>query len=61
MKRIQNYLVCLFVLGMLVLPYRAFAFIGLDVGVGYWRQTPTGTMEYKPTSAVLARSTSRMT
>jgi outer membrane protein len=51
MKRTQNYLVCLFVLSMLVIPYQAFAFFALDVGVGYWRQTPTGTMDYKPTSA----------
>jgi outer membrane protein len=24
----------------------------MDVGVGYWRQAPTGTMDYKPTSAL---------
>ncbi len=52
MKRTQSYIICLFVLSMLVIPYQAFAFFGLDVGVGYWRQTPTGTMDYKPTSAV---------
>lgn len=52
MKRIRGAVVCLFVLAMLVVPYRAFAFIGLDAGVGYWRQTPTGTLDYKPTSAI---------
>jgi len=50
MKRIRGYVVCLFVLAMLVVPYRAFAFIGLDIGVGYWRQTPTGALQYKPVS-----------
>jgi outer membrane protein len=52
MKRTQMYLVCLFVLAVLVIPYQAFAFFAMDVGVGYWRQTPTGTLDYKPTSAL---------
>jgi len=47
MKRAHVYLVCLFVLAMLVVPYRAFAFIGLDVSVGAWQQTPSGTLDYK--------------
>ncbi|HEY6012297.1 MAG TPA: hypothetical protein VIX18_12610, partial [Nitrospirota bacterium] len=47
MKRYQVYLVCLFVLAALVAPYRAFAFIGLEVGVGGWQQNPSGTMAYK--------------
>jgi outer membrane protein len=51
MKSIRCYVVCLFILAMLVVPYRAFAFIGLDAGVGYWRQTPSGTLAYKPISA----------
>lgn len=50
MKRIRGYVVCLFVLMMLIVPHRAFALFGLDAGVGYWRQTPTGTLDYKPTS-----------
>jgi outer membrane protein len=50
MKRTQIYIVGLFVLAMLVIPYQAFAFFALDVGVGYWRQTPTGTLNYKPVS-----------
>ena len=52
MNKIRGYVVCLFVLAMLVVPYRAFAFIGVDAGVGYWRQTPTGKLDYKPTSAI---------
>ncbi len=51
MKRTRSYIICLFVLSMLVIPYQAFAFFAMDVGVGYWRQTPTGTLDYKPTSA----------
>jgi outer membrane protein len=49
MKSIRGYVVYFFVLAMLVVPYRAFAFIGLDAGVGYWRQTPSGTLAYKGT------------
>jgi len=48
MKSIRGYVVYIFLLAMLVVPYRAFAFIGLDAGVGYWRQTPSGTLAYKP-------------
>lgn len=48
MKRILGYVVCLFIFAMLVVPYRAYAFLGVDAGVGYWRQTPTGTLQYKP-------------
>ena len=51
MKKIQLFVACLFVLSMLVVPCSAFAFFGLDVGVGYWKQTPSGTLDYKPTSA----------
>ncbi len=51
MKSIRSYVVYLFLLAMLVVPYRAFAFIGLDAGVGYWRQTPSGTLAYKGTTA----------
>jgi outer membrane protein len=49
MKSIRGYVVSVFVLAMLVFPYRAFAFIGLDAGVGFWRQTPSGTLAYKST------------
>jgi outer membrane protein len=46
MKRTQMYVVCLFVLFLLIVPYRAFA-MGLEVGVGYWRQNPSGTVAYE--------------
>ncbi len=47
----QLYVVCLFVLSLLVVPCSAFAFFAVDVGVGYWRQNPSGTLQYKPVSA----------
>lgn len=52
MNKIQRYVACLFVLSILVVPCSAFAFFGMDVGVGYWRQTPSGNMQYKPVSAI---------
>ncbi len=42
----------MFVLSLLIVPCSAFAFFAMDVGVGYWRQTPSGTMDYKPTSSL---------
>lgn len=38
-------------LSMLAVPYSAFAFFGLEAGVGYWQQTPSGTLAYKGISA----------
>jgi len=32
---------------MLVIPYKAFAFFGVEASLGYWRQSPSGTMEYQ--------------
>ena len=40
----------LFVLSLLVVPCSAFAFFAMDVGVGYWRQTPSGTLELQTRS-----------
>jgi len=51
MKKAQWYLACLFILSLIAVPYQAFAFIGLDAGVGYWSQTPSGTLSYKATTA----------
>ncbi len=49
MKKISMYVSCLFVLALIAVPVKnAFAFFGLEAGVGYWRQSPSGTMEYKP-------------
>ncbi|HUI44978.1 MAG TPA: TIGR04219 family outer membrane beta-barrel protein [Nitrospirota bacterium] len=47
MKKVHLYFVCLLVLSMVVIPYKAFAFFGVEAGVGYWRQAPSGTLEYK--------------
>ena len=47
MKKIQLYIACLFVLSMLVIPCSAFAGFGVELGVGYWQQTPSGTLSYK--------------
>ena len=56
MKRIQYYLVCLFILLLIVLPYRAFA-LGLEAGIGYWKQNPSGTLEYNPAGTATAADT----
>jgi outer membrane protein len=48
MRKIQLTFACIFVLTMLAVPSRAFALFGLDAGVGYWMQTPSGTMQYQP-------------
>lgn len=45
MKKTQIYVVCLFVLSLLTAPYSSFA-LGLEVGAGYWRQSPSGTFSY---------------
>lgn len=47
MKNTRNYLVSLFVLSLLALPCGAYA-LGVEAGVGYWQQTPTGTVSYQP-------------
>jgi len=51
MRKIQMFAISVFVLAMLAVPYRAFAFLGLEAGVGYWKQTPSGTLSYKAISA----------
>lgn len=35
---------------MLALPCSALAFLGADIGVGYWQQTPSGTLSYQALS-----------
>jgi outer membrane protein len=50
MKRVRLYAACLIVLSMIAIPYRAFA-LGLEAGVGYWKQTPTGSVSYSPNAA----------
>ncbi len=52
MKRTQTYVACLFVLALLAVPVKsAFAFFGIEAGVGFWQQSPSGSLEYKPVSA----------
>ncbi len=54
MKRIRLFVVCSFVLAILAVPYQsAFAFFGVEAGLGYWRQSPSGTMEYQPVAATV--------
>jgi len=47
------YVAGLFMLSLLVVPCRAFAFLGVDVGVGYWKQSPSGTIGYKPVAGTV--------
>lgn len=47
MRRAHLFAACLFVFAVLVVPCRAFAFFGVEAGVGYWHQTPSGTLGYK--------------
>ena len=51
MRRAYLYAICLFVLAVVVVPCRAFAFFGVEAGVGIWNQTPSGTLGYKKISA----------
>lgn len=51
MKRTRMYLAFLFVLSVIVVPYKASAFLGLEAGVGSWKQSPSGTLSYKPVLA----------
>ncbi len=47
---LQRCAVLLFVLSVIVVPFRAMA-IGLDASVGYWKQDPSGTLSYTPGGA----------
>lgn len=47
MKRTYRYVAYLMVLSLLVIPYKAFAFLGVEAGLGYWEQSPSGTLAYK--------------
>ncbi len=49
MKRKQWYLVGLFILALFSVPVNsAFALLGVEAGIGYWNQSPSGTLGYKP-------------
>ncbi len=53
MKRIRMFAAGIFVLALLALPYRAFAFFGVEASVGYWNQTPSGTFGYQPVTGTV--------
>jgi outer membrane protein len=55
MKKIHWYAAGLFVLSMLIIPCSAMAFFGVDIGVGYWQQDPSGGMSYKAIDPVTDR------
>jgi len=50
MRKIQIIALGVFVIAFVAVPYSAFAFLGVEVGVGYWQQTPSGTLSYQGTS-----------
>lgn len=52
MRKIQMFAISVFVIAIVVVPYRAFAFIGVEVGVGYWQQSPSGTLSYQGTNDI---------
>jgi outer membrane protein len=53
MRTTRIFVTGFFVLVLLALPYRAFAFLGLEAGVGYWNQTPSGTFGYQPVTGTI--------
>jgi len=50
MRNTHLFLAILFVLVGLLVPYGALA-LGLEAGIGYWRESPSGTLSYKAISA----------
>src|SRR5512147_1386157 len=44
MRRAQPFIAVLFILAVIAVPSRAFAFFGAEAAVGVWNQTPSGTM-----------------
>ena len=49
MKNTHLFFVLVFVLTALAIPYRAYA-LGLEAGIGYWKESPSGTISYKAVS-----------
>jgi len=47
MRRAQLFAAFLFIFTVIVVPCRAFAFFGVEASVGFWNQTPSGTLGYK--------------
>jgi outer membrane protein len=52
MKKTRLLVTLLFALTLLAVPYRAFAFFGVDAAVGAWQQSPSGKLSYNPVSGV---------
>jgi outer membrane protein len=53
MKKIHVFAVGVFAFALLAFPYRAFAFFGVEAGVGYWQQSPSGTLSYQPVAGTV--------
>ncbi len=47
MNKAYRYAAYLMVLSLIAIPYKAFAFFGVEAGLGYWNQSPSGTLSYK--------------
>ncbi|HEX9137342.1 MAG TPA: TIGR04219 family outer membrane beta-barrel protein [Nitrospirota bacterium] len=54
MRKTHLYATCLAVLVLIAVPCSAFAFFGVEAGVGVWHQTPSGTISYKPLTGTSA-------
>ncbi len=55
MKRSYVLIALLFALALITAPASAFAFFAIEAGVGYWQQTPSGTLEYKPVTNTVGK------
>jgi outer membrane protein len=51
MKRLTLYSVLLLSIAFVAAPHSAFAFFGVEAGVGVWNESPSGTFGYKPLTA----------
>jgi len=48
MKKTHISVTLLFALVLLAVPCRAFAFFGVEAGIGAWQQSPSGKLSYNP-------------
>ncbi len=52
MERKQRYIISLFILVLLTVPVKnAFALLGIEAGIGYWSESPSGNLAYKPVTS----------
>ena len=56
MNRARLFYACLIVISMIAIPCSVFA-LGLEAGVGYWKQTPSGNISYVPSGTPTANDT----